>query len=164
MHEKIRVSNVRFEQATVEDAVSLANLRWDFRTEDGEIPVVDRGAFVETCATFFREGIASGEWVVWAAWDAATIISHQCVRIVRPVPRPCSPNDAFGYLTNVYTVPAYRGRGIGGELLARIRAWADQEGLELLLVSPGENAIHFYERGGFEAASDFLQLRLKDWE
>jgi GNAT superfamily N-acetyltransferase len=157
-------SDVRFERATVEDAVSLGNLRWDFRAEDGEPPLVDRDSFVETCTTFFREGIVSGEWVIWAAWEAERMISHQCVRIIYPVPRPCSPNDAFGYLTNVYTLPAYRGQGIGGELLAHVRTWAEQEGLELLLVSPGEDALSFYRRGGFEAADDFLQLRLKDWD
>ena len=78
------------------------------------------------CAAFFRDGIASGEWTVWVARIGDEISSQQCVRLIRPVPRPSSPSDVFGYLTNVYTVPAYRGRGIGSELLRRVRAWAEQ--------------------------------------
>jgi GNAT superfamily N-acetyltransferase len=159
-----RLPGIRFEQAAMADVEALARLRWDFRAEDGETPRVDRDAFIATCAAFFRDGIASGEWVVWTARDDTGIVSHQCVCLIRPVPRPCAPADVYGYLTNVYTIPAFRGRGIGGELLRHVRTWAEQEGLELLLVSPGENAVSFYARGGFESASDFMQLRLKEWD
>src|SRR5262245_54538406 len=114
-------TGIQFEQATVADAPLLARLRWDFRAEDGETPVIDRDAFLEACAMFFRDGIASGEWAVWVARIGEEIISQQCIRLIRPVPRPCSPSDVYGYLTNVYTVPAYRGRGIGSELLRRGR-------------------------------------------
>ena len=39
------------------------------------------------------------------------------------MPKPERLDDAYGYVTNVYTRSGYRGQGIGSELMERVVAW-----------------------------------------
>ena len=55
-----------------------------------------------------------------------------------------SLDDALGYVTNVYTRPAYRGRGIGTRLMSHVLQWAREHDLESLIVWPSETSVRFY--------------------
>ncbi|MBS1797430.1 MAG: GNAT family N-acetyltransferase [Acidobacteria bacterium] len=144
------------------DFAELARMRRDFREEDGaERAVVDESEFLEICVDFLRSNAESCAY--WVAAEAGEIVAHLFVQRVALVPRPCRPRDAFGYVTNVYTKPAFRGRGVGTELLKRAVDWARAEDFELLLVYPGERAIDFYRRAGFEPENEALKLVLREY-
>jgi len=145
------------------DILTLARMRWDFRAEDGESPIMSQEEFIGRCAEFLKEGIISGTWVHWIAEIGDVIVSNASINIITSVPRPCKLEDRFGYLTNVYTKPEYRRKGVGAELTSKITAWAREIDLELLIVSPSEDSIRFYRRAGFDLATDFLQLRLRSY-
>jgi len=149
--------------ASPEDVPKLARLRWDFRAEEGETAAVSENEFIRLCADFLDRGIRSGDWVYWVAREGGEIVSHIFINTIRPVPRPCNTNDRFGYITNVYTRPEYRNKGIGTELMKRAIKWAEDGGLELMIVSPSEEALAFYKRAGFSQDTEFIQLRLKDY-
>ena len=91
------------------------------------------------------------------------IISQVFVHKVDMIPRPCKIDDRFGYITNDYTKPEYRNQGIGSKLLGEVIKWARNEDLELLIVYPSERAISFYERAGFRAENDVMELTLRDY-
>lgn len=145
------------------DVPALARLRWEFRLEDGETPASAYEAFAARYAAFVRAGLASGEWAYFVAEREGAIVAHMAVQVVRSVPRPSRASDQWGYLTDVYTTPAWRGRGIGAALLARVTEWARHRDLELLLVSPSEASRAFYGRAGFGDAREFMTLALRDW-
>jgi GNAT superfamily N-acetyltransferase len=136
----------------------LAAMRWQWRVEeDGCIPVVDRGAFIGACAEYLRQGILSGQWVCWLALMDGRIVSHICVRRIRKVPKPDRLRDEYGSVTNVYTRPRYRGRGIGSSLLRRVKSWAVEKDLEELIVWPAERSVIFYERAGFVSDNEIME-------
>lgn len=70
--------------------------------------------------------------------------------------------DQYGYLTNVYTVPDRRSHGLGAELQRHIIDLARAEGLELLVVWPSDLSRSFYERLGFSADNQVLEMVLWD--
>lgn len=155
---------MQYRMATDEDLAQLAELRWDFRSEDGtEQPVVDREEFVEGCTEFLRRGLESGYHTYWIAEHAGEIVSQIFVHRIDLVPRPCKAQDQFGYITNNYTKPTYRNQGIGSELMSRVKRWARDEDLELLIVYPSEEAVTFYERAGFCAENDVMELKLREY-
>jgi GNAT superfamily N-acetyltransferase len=80
------------------------------------------------------------------------------------VPRPgrFSGHNRYGYVTNVYAEPEVRGQGIGSRLLERVVEWAREQGLQFLIVWPSEESVRFYERGGFRASPDALELQLDE--
>lgn len=151
-----------FRKAVPADALVLAKLRWDFRAEDGEVPIESFEAFERRFLAHFITGVADGTWTRWVAEISGTIVGTMAVHRITPVPRPCRSSDQWGYVTDCYTVPAWRGQGIGAALLAHVIDWAQAEDFEELIVSPAERARPFYARAGFGPDDDFLLLRLRD--
>ena len=88
-------------------------------------------------------------------------MSHIFVRRVTKVPKPNRLHDEIGYVTNVYTRPAYRGQGIGSVLLERMVQWAKDRELDVLFVWPSEQATPFYERAGFSADNEILEYQTR---
>lgn len=155
---------MQFREATQDDFLQLAELRWEFRSEDdGERPAVRRDVFMEACVSFLKLGLTKGDQAYWLAVQDKEIISHIFVQKIPMVPRPCKLSDHFGYVTNNYTKPAYRNKGIGSELMKRVKAWAKEQDLELLIAWPSDRAVTFYERSGFTSENDILQLVLRDY-
>lgn len=153
---------MHYRMATEKDLAQLAELRWDFRAEDdAEQPVVSREAFVEACTEFLRRGLNSGYHTYWIAELEGEIVSQVFIHRIDLVPRPCKLQDQFGYITNNYTKPAHRNQGIGAELMRSVKRWARDEDLELLIVYPSEEAVTFYERAGFSAENDVMELKLR---
>jgi ribosomal protein S18 acetylase RimI-like enzyme len=79
------------------------------------------------------------------------------------VPKPNKLNDVLGYVTNVYTRPAYRGQGIGTQLMTHVLAWAREQDLESLIVWPSETSVGFYERAGFRGSPDMLEYGVRPY-
>lgn len=151
-----------YRTATESDFPQLAEMRWDFRQESGEeIAVIEKAEFIEKCLEFLQSEVEN--YTYWIAENDGEIISHIFVCRIKLVPRPCRLEDSFAYLTNTYTKPAFRGKGIGGELLQQVIDWAKDEDFELLLVYPSEETINFYGRLGFENDREVLKLVLRDY-
>jgi GNAT superfamily N-acetyltransferase len=110
-----------------------------------------------------RRHLESGYHTYWVAEHADEIVAHISVHMIDLVPRPCKIRDQFGYITNNYTKPAYRNQGIGTALMNRVAQWARDDDFELLIVYPGDEAVTFYERAGFKADTDVMELKLRDY-
>ncbi len=149
--------------AVESDLPTLAGMRWDFRTElHGAPEGAVRADFVPACADFLREALASGRWAIWIAEEEGHILSHVYIQRVRKVPRPGKLFAEFGYITNVYTLPDYRSRGIGATLLAHVKEWGRREKLEMFILWPSRRAVPFYYRAGFRPSPEALECPL--WE
>lgn len=148
-------------RAASSDGPALARLRWDFRAEEGEIPIEDSREFLSRFLEHFWRGLDTGTWVHWLVEEDGAILGHMAVQVHDGVPHPGTLRNRWGWLTNCYTIPEARSLGHGGRLLAAIREWAAGEGLDLLLVSPSERSVPFYARAGFGPAGEWLQLDLQ---
>ena len=149
-------------RAVTEDVERLAELRWAFRAEDGEVPSVDADTFLAVYRAYFVDAAAEGR-VHFVAEVDGEIVSTLVVQKVAMVPRPKRLDDAWGYVTDNYTLPEFRDRGIGTAVLREAIAWAREEDLELLIVWPSDEAVRHYERAGFSRDNDVLQLVLREY-
>jgi GNAT superfamily N-acetyltransferase len=147
-----------------QDGPELARLRWDFRSESGdEEPAVAEHEFAAAYEAFFRGGLLDQSRGHWIAEQGGRIVAHVVVQKVDMVPRPCKLNDQWGYVTDNYTRPEYRNRGIGRVLLDRAIAWSREADLELLIAWPSARAIGHYRRAGFTGDTDVVELRLRGY-
>lgn len=153
---KYRIANER-------DFPELANMRWDFKMEgrDKEIPCCNKEEFLKECIDFFKQGFKEKTWTHWIATNGESIISNVSVFHIRKVPKPNRYIDEYGYVTNVYTKPGYRGQGIGSELMDYIKNWAIEKDFEILIVWPSSKAVKFYERKGFNNENDVMELIIR---
>lgn len=155
---------MEFRLCTEADLLQLAHLRWDFRAESGEEqPAVSKDRFLEACLAFLREGLADGSRAYWIAVENGEIVSHIFVLNVELVPRPCKISDRFGCVTNNYTKPSHRNLGIGSRLMEKVKLWAAEQDMELLIVWPSEGAMKLYERAGFRSENEIMELRLREY-
>ena len=153
-----------YRMATEADADELAQMRWDFRLEEAPGATVhNQASFLEACATFLREGLRELRWSYWVAEQDSQIVSHIFIQRVPKVPKPNKLTDALGYVTNVYSRPAYRGKGIGTQLMAHVLQWASEHDLESLIVWPSESSVGFYQRAGFRGGSDMLEYEVRPY-
>lgn len=129
----------------------LIKMRWDFTLED--YPEMGKrsnySSFEKECGDFLEEAMGSGEWFIWIAEKDGKIISHIYIELINKVPRPGRVTHPFAYMTNVYTVPEYRGKGIGSMLLSKVNEWAAEMKYEFMIVWPSDNSIEFYGRNGY---------------
>ena len=147
---------VTIRRATVADVPVLAELRHEFTFEDPEQPIELREDYQEAFAEIIGRGITTGRWTVWVAETDGAIVAHVYVGLIDKIPRPTRQDRWIGYLTNVYTRPEHRGRGVGAALLDRVTSWATEHDVELLVVWPSEESVGFYERAGFSSTRDPL--------
>ena len=73
--------------------------------------------------------------------------------------RALSDGVSDAYIQDVVVRPEHRGRGIGGEIVARLTRHCTEHGLVWigLVAEPGSTA--FYERLGFQVMKDFVPMR-----
>jgi GNAT superfamily N-acetyltransferase len=148
--------NIRL--AAERDIPQLAQMRWDFRTEHkGPPPGVAPQDFIAVCRRFLESVLPGDRWMAWVAEENGLILAHAFVQRILKIPQPYNFSAEFGYITNVYTRPQYRSRGIGAALMEEIKAWARQAGLEDLVLWPSEKSVAFYQRAGFQHPTEAME-------
>ncbi len=85
----------------------------------------------------------------WLATAGEEPVGMASVFEYRRMPRPGRPYSRWGYVSNMFVLEGYRGRGIGSALLAAIIEAADERAYTRLVLSPSARAVSFYERAGF---------------
>jgi GNAT superfamily N-acetyltransferase len=99
-------------------------------------------------------------WVVWVAELEGKLVSHIFIQIIDTVPRPGRSYSPYGYVTNVYTIPEHRSKGIGSMIMEQINHWSKENNLTFLMVCPSETSVEFYERHGFARTIEVMENQL----
>lgn len=151
-------------QATISDIPTLTKMRWEHimsYDEYNKRESVDRSLFDQACEDFLRNGIESGQWVIFVAQQHNQLVGHAYIHVIQTIPKPHELHGAWGYVSNMYVEKAHRKQGIGKKLLDATKKWATSIDLELLLLWPSEKSVGFYLNNGFKT-DETLQYTIKD--
>lgn len=88
-----------------------------------------------------------------------TIVS--CGYALEKEARPYLNHETYAYLGFMFTLPAYRGRGINAMIISELKQWAVDKGLgevRLTVYSDNEPALRAYEKVGFKR--HIIEMRL----
>lgn len=149
--------SIHYRMAQADDLAVLAALRWNL-CQDDDVGRDGRDAFVAAFCRQLPPPHPQAQIVHWLAWHGTQAVAVLSIVRVPKLPAPDDLAGLWGYLTNVYTLPAYRNRGVGSALLAAAAQWARAEALELLLVWPSTRSFPFYRRAGFLRGPDPLVM------
>lgn len=145
-------------QARAEDIPALVELRMELFCELGELadPQADPVLWQATCA-YFRAAEAEGDarsWVMEA--DGELVACGTLALFVRP-PYPGNLSGREAYLLNMYTLPAWRKRGMASALLGAMAAHAREQQLGKLWLHASDEGRPLYERMGFVTNPSYLE-------
>ena len=83
----------------------------------------------EQMADFFTRKMADGSMVEWVAEEDGEIIATSAVLFYEFPPSLDYPNGMKAYIANMYTKPAFRGRGIATALIGKLVEEAERRGV-----------------------------------
>jgi len=151
---------MRYRIATKGDITMLSEMRWEHEYEEEAQFSITKEEFISECSSFLIKEMERGTWVYWIAEDEGNIIANIYINKIRKVPKPQKLFAEIGYVTNVHTKKDYRNKGIGTELLKRVKQWAVENNIELLFLWPSERSVSFYKREGFKVENEIMELEL----
>ncbi len=111
-----------------------------------------QGESLELYAAWVSLAIGRGTYLGWLSEAGNTVIAGAGLVLLDWGPTQSDPNPLRGRISNVYTQPAWRQRGLATALLQRCLAEADARGVRVLNLSTSPQARALYERLGFEAS------------
>lgn len=146
--------------ATLHDIDELVTMRWDFSGEESN-STDNFEDFHKVCSSFLVKAIESGDWYIWVAEIDNVIVSHMYLQLIHKVPRPGKSHDPYyGYVTNVYTRPAFRSQGIGTKIHTEMERWSKENNVEFLILWPSSESVQFYSKNGFSNSKEAME---KHW-
>lgn len=154
-------SDIVIRRATVADAPTIAQHRAAMFHEMDELEAHRIDNLVDRATRYLLGALESGEYIGWlaAAGDRpGAIIGGAGVQLRRTLPHPREPDTAphgmQAIVLNVYTVPAWRHRGVAEQLMAQVIAWAGEAGMHTLVLHASTAGRPLYERLGFAATNE----------
>lgn len=107
--------------------------------------------------SYLEKALPEGRFHVWLAYVGEEAVA--CAGLVpfeRP-PAPPSQRALDAYVNNMYTVPAWRRRGVSRALLVELKAFARGLGVERLWLHASKEGRPLYESEGFAPNSSALE-------
>lgn len=153
------MTEILYRTATTDDIAALACLRWEMEAErHPERPAaMSREEYTATYAAAVRADMERGAHRAWLAYADGQPVA--CVTLIwwAMPPTPAQPHRKRGFVTSVFTRPAYRRQGISRRLMETLLADARAEGIERLVLWASAMGRPLYE------SLDFGQSRGMEW-
>lgn len=149
----------RIRLATVEDVDELVRLRLDFLKEVGN---VEDGADGDELCALMREyllrKLPTGEFLAWVAEGDGAIVATSGVTLFERPPNGANPAGLEAYLSNMYTLPGWRGRGVGTALVATVVAHLKATPVKRVWLHATEEGRPVYAKAGFVPGEVEMEL------
>jgi GNAT superfamily N-acetyltransferase len=140
------------------EATVLAEMRYAFRSEMA-VPAEPETQFLERATRWLANRLDGGVWTAWIACADQEPIGLVLAQLVEKVPNPVREAENIGYVSSLYVRPRWRGRGIGGRLLATALEFCRHSGVDTVVLWPSRRSIPLYQRHGFRSAGEVMELR-----
>ena len=151
----------RLKLADVSDVELLTEMRLEMRRERETVPLtIPWEDFRKATEDFFRETLADGSFISVLAMDGKNAAACSGMSLQRVPPSYGNPSGLRGYITNMYTRPAWRRQGLATKLLDALVAEAKRHGCACLYLNASAAGRPVYERYGFVTDDGEMKLEL----
>lgn len=145
--------NVRL--ATLEDIPTLVELRKSQLIDEGSIPTPNIDKELET---FFLDMLTNQSLYQLLAADNDSIIASGAIVYYPFPPSFSNPSGERAYVTNIYTHPNYRRRGISQAILNLLIENAKSRNIKKIFLAASTLGKPVYEKVGFEEAPEWMEI------
>ncbi len=146
--------------ATAEDLDTLVDIRLRFLREIGHL--AEGGPADELAEVFrryFMKKAPAGEFLAWVAEDeGGRVVATSGLTFFERPPNARNPAGLEAYLSNMYTLPEWRGRGIASALVAAAVEHVRHTPARRIWLEATAQGRRVYERAGFVASNTEMEL------
>jgi len=146
---------ITYRMATVEDADTLAALRWEMEAERHDASQVDQAMFLASSHATLQPELAAGRYTAFLAEADGQVIACAILVSWPMLPSMQRVQRARGFVSSVYTKPAYRRQGISRRLMQSLITHAQQRGVHRLILWASEMGRPLYESLGFSPSRGY---------
>ena len=144
-----------------EDIEILTSLRMQMRAEREEVAAPeDLEKFREQIREYFESSLAKGSFTSFLLFEDGKIAACSGLCIERHPPTYSDPAGYFGYITNMFTLKEFRGRGLARLLLDEIRKEAIRCNCSKLMLNASRMGRPLYEKYGFRDVENEMVMFL----
>lgn len=151
------MEEIVFRKLEWNDIDRFIELRKRQLVEEGSVVTVDlTGPLLD----FYKRHLTDSTFVSWIAAVNGEIIATSGMSFVEKPPYYSNPTGRIGILSSMYTVPAYRRKGIARKLLGLVADEARAYGCAVIHLTASDMGVPLYQSFGFENNSNFFQYKL----
>lgn len=153
---------VRVRRAVRADLPVIVDLRLAFDREllGGDLPPERVGPHRSQVADYLATHVDSDAYRLWVALDDGHVVGMGGLVVVDRPPHPRSRRSGEGFIVNVYTLPRWRGRGVGRAIMDALVAEARGLRLRRVYLRTSDEGRSLYESMGFRDPGNYLSLDL----
>lgn len=150
-----------FRRATADDAELLAQMRLEMRKERETVGcTVPEAEFLHCSVEFFREHLAAGDFVSFLCFDGDEAAACSGMSLQVHPPTYANVSGKSGYITNMFTRPKWRHRGLAKRLVDRLAAAAREAGCKTIYLNASAMGRPMYEKYGFKPVENEMSFDL----
>lgn len=148
---------IRYQRLTENELETFIHMRIKQLREEGATEEIDLAPNLQE---YYRRHMADGTFVSWLALDGEKIIGTSGMSFVEKPPYFGCPSGKIGLLSNMFTDPNYRRKGIARELLGRVIREAKEYGCGSVQITASDMGVKLYTDFGFQHNGNFMQYKL----
>jgi len=111
---------------------------------------------------YFTNALRDNIMIAWVAEDNGQVISTVCIIICPHVPNFDNLTGKVAYLTNMHTVPSYRGQAIATKLMSEAINDIKEQGIKKILLNSTDVGKPMYEKLGFIKNECYYEMMLSN--
>jgi GNAT superfamily N-acetyltransferase len=144
-------------QANLTDIPVLVELRKRQLIDEGLSPISN---IDKQLAEYFASALSDGSFVSWVMEMDGEIIATSGVCFYSLPPTYADPSGKVAYITNMYTKPEHRRKGIASELLRVLIGEAKKRECKTARLHASALGRPVYEKAGFADSDGYMALKL----
>lgn len=148
---------LEYRKAQANDAKQLAALRIVQLREEGN-PLPDGKE--DSLEDWYQRHLHDGSFLSWLALEGEVVVAASGMSFADKPPYTANPTGRLGLLSNMYTAPAYRRKGIAKKLLGYVTLAARERGCGVIQVTASETGMLLYHDFGFEPCENCMQYKV----
>jgi GNAT superfamily N-acetyltransferase len=148
---------IEYRRLTAKELNVFIEMRIEQLREEGATEDIDLRPALKD---YYNRHMQDGTFVSWLALDENKIIGTSGMSFVEKPPYFGCPSGKMGLLSSMFTLQAYRRKGIAKELLSRVVEEARQYGCGTIQITASDMGVLLYTNFGFVKNGNFMQYKL----
>ena len=152
---------IKYRRATKKDIDNLVELRIEFLYEAENMSKDTSSEELKNALyDFFQRNMKSDYFISWIAVKEEEIVATSGLVFYEIPPLFENISGKEAYLMNMYTIPRFRRKGIGTELLKKLIEEVRKRKIRKIRLMTTEDGMHLYEKNGFKFNENEMYLLL----